>query len=127
MQSTDSGTAVPGESGTPAQFLVESQGPPAAGTGSGFLRAARHLAAARTPTDVFLIDDGVGFAVDATSEVAGVVDAGGRVWVDEVSLTERAALPASLRSWSSVATTPAHSEADSPVPLARDWFHAPFW
>jgi len=39
MQSTDSGTAAPGES-APAQFLVESQGPPASGTGSRFLRAA---------------------------------------------------------------------------------------
>lgn len=89
MRSTDSGVTVPGVSEVPAQFLVESQGPPSPGTVSRFLRAARHLADARTPTDVFLIDDGVGFAVDAAAEVAGVLDAGGRVWADEVSLSER--------------------------------------
>ncbi|HEX5116357.1 MAG TPA: DsrE family protein [Pseudonocardiaceae bacterium] len=86
MRSTDSGTAVRGRTEVPALFLVESQG----GTVSRFLRTARHLAAAmRTPTDVFLIDDGVSLAVDASSDVAGVLGAGGRVWADVVSLSER--------------------------------------
>jgi sulfur relay (sulfurtransferase) DsrF/TusC family protein len=67
----------------PVRLLVESQG-----TVSTFLRAARHLAAA-APTDVFLIDDGVGFAVDASGDVAGIVAAGGQVRADSRSLAER--------------------------------------
>lgn len=93
MRSTDSGSAVqssavPGRPRVPAQFLVESQAPPGPGTVTNFLRAARHLAE-RTPTDVFLIDDGVGCAVDAPDEVAGIVRTGGWVGVDGRSLAER--------------------------------------
>lgn len=87
MQSMDA-HAVP-ESDAPAQLLVESRGRTAPGTVSRFLRAARHLAAARTRTEVYLIDDGVDHACDAAGEVPGVLDAGGRVWADEVSLSER--------------------------------------
>lgn len=87
MKSTDSESTAPGRA--TAQFLVESQSPVGQGTASGFLRAARHIAEAYRTTDLLLIDGGVGFAVDAAGEVAGVLDAGGRVWVDEVSLAER--------------------------------------
>lgn len=89
MRSTDSETVGWEKQAAPARFLVESQGPPAPGTVSRFLHCARHLATEGTPTDVLLIDDGVDFAVDAPNEVAGVLDAGGRVWADDVSLSER--------------------------------------
>lgn len=89
MRSKESETASPGGTEVRAQFLVESQGPPAPGSVSSFLRAARRLAAAGTPTDVFLIDDGVSFAVGTPTELAGLLDAGGRVWVDDMSLSER--------------------------------------
>jgi hypothetical protein len=88
MQSVDAGGA--GPCGLPAhgQLLVESQGPPGPSTVSRFLRVARHIAATEARTDLFLIDDGVEYAVDPRGEVAVVLDAGGRVWADEVSLSE---------------------------------------
>lgn len=89
MQSVDAGKAGPGESPAHAQLLVESKRPPGPGTVSRFLRAARHLAATGTRTGVYLIDDGVDHAVSAQGEVAWVLGAGGRVWADEVSLSER--------------------------------------
>lgn len=90
MRSTESGSAVrsEGRPWVPAHLLVESQAPPGPGTASNFLRAARHLAAG-APTQVFLIDDGVGCAVHAPDEVAEIVRAGGRVGVDSRSLADR--------------------------------------
>jgi sulfur relay (sulfurtransferase) DsrF/TusC family protein len=74
----------------PTQLLVESQAPRDLAPGSGFLRAAWHLAAGGTPTVVLLIDDGVAAATGGRPDVADVVAAGGRVWADEASLEQRA-------------------------------------
>src|SRR3981081_1851615 len=46
---------------------------------------------------------------------------------DDVPLTDSAGLADSRRPWSSSATTPPHSAAASPVPLARNWLNCPFW
>lgn len=73
----------------PTQLLIESQSRPEPGAGCRFLRAARHLAAAGTPTLVFLLDDGVSCAVGFQPEVARAVKAGASVWADDVSLAER--------------------------------------
>lgn len=89
MRAVDAGNAAAGGSRAGAQLLVESKGPPAPSTVSRFLRAARYLAATQARTDVYLIDDGVDYAVSAQGEVAWVLGAGGRVWADEVSLSER--------------------------------------
>lgn len=80
----------------PAQLLIESQSLPEPGAGCRFLRAARHLATAGTPTVVFLIDDGVSCAVGFQPEVARAVKAGASVWADDASLAERAILVGDL-------------------------------
>lgn len=74
----------------PVHLLVESQDRREPKEASHFLRAARRLAVAGTPTVVFLIDDGVAAAVGDQPELVGVLAAGGEVWADDVSVAQRA-------------------------------------
>ena len=76
--------------------LVESQDARTPDAGSHFLRAAHQLAVTGTRIVVLLIDDGVRCAVGGQPTLARLVAAGGEVWADEASLSQRALPVASL-------------------------------
>lgn len=76
----------------PASLLVESQTSPAGRSVS----AAYHLATSGEPVVVFLIDAGVQEALDCSPAFKDLQDVGVRVWVDDVSLSQRDVPPADL-------------------------------